>query len=87
LAAIQAYAADVVGAPIKYDEHAYPCWFTGDAEGAGYSTWTPRLLRAVYDYSRMKDPRCFRAQLKYVVQALYDGIEDLGGDVSGMTRP
>ena len=99
MSAIQAYGADVVGTPIAYNAVSYPYWFTdtngdGVAEGDeavrdnGYATWTPRLLRAAYNYQyAMKDPGGFAHNGRYVAQALYDSIEDLGGDVSGMTRP
>lgn len=99
LDAIMAYASDVVETPIVYDSHAYPYFFTdldGDGEvdedeanyGNQYATWTPALLRAAYNYQyAQKDPGAFAHNNKYVVQALYDSIEAIGGDVSGMTRP
>lgn len=96
--AIKAYAAEKsVG--IVYNAAAYPYFFEdadGDgnadknAEGASvrYSKWTPRLLRAAYNYQyALKDPGAFAHNAKYVMQFLYDGIQDLGGDVAGMTRP
>ena len=53
-----------------------------------YATWTPRLLRAAYNYQyAQKDPGAFAHNAKYVLQALYDSLEDMGADVSGMTRP
>jgi hypothetical protein len=85
-AAIQAYAADTVGTPIEYDSHAYPYWFTADGER--YGTWSPRLLRAAYNYQYgAKDPGAFAHNAKYIIQVLYDSLDDIGGDVSGMTRP
>jgi len=84
--AIQDYAAEVVGTGIVYDSHAYPYWFTEDEEG--YSTWTPRLLRAAYNYQYVtKDPGAFAHNGKYILQILHDSLEDLGVDVSGMIRP
>ena len=71
---------------IAYDSHAYP-YFFNDA-GDRYGTWTPRLLRAAYIYQyAQKDPGGFAHNGGYVMQMLYDAIEDLGGDVSTMTRP
>jgi hypothetical protein len=35
----------------------------------------------------MNDPGAFAHNGKYVLQVLYDSIQDLGGDVSGMVRP
>ncbi len=98
-AAIVDYAADTVGTPIVYESHSYPYFFTdlnGDGEatpdeanyGNKYATWTPRLLRAAYNYQyALKDPGAFAHNVTYVAQALYDSIEDLGGDVSAFTRP
>jgi hypothetical protein len=98
-AAMQAYAADVIGTPIVYESHTYPYFFTdtdGDGEagpdeanyGNQYATWTPALLRAAYNYQyASKDPGGFAHNGKYVLQALYDSLADIGGDVSGMTRP
>lgn len=98
-AAIQAYAADTLGTPIAYDAHAYPYFFLdGNANGVvdpeeavrdnGFAGWTPRLLRAAYNYQwASKDPGSFAHNGQYVIQSLYDSIEDMGGDVSAMTRP
>jgi hypothetical protein len=98
-AAIQDYAANVIGTPIVYDSHAYPYFFTdtnADGEptpdeanyGNKYATWTPRLVKAAYNFQyAMKDPGAGAHNAKYVLQALYDSQADLGGDVSGATRP
>lgn len=98
-AAMQAYAAETVGTGILYSEAAYPYYFT-DANGNGvadpeeinndgrYSTWTPRLLRAAYNYQYVtKDTGAFAHNGLYVLQLLYDGLTDLGADTSAMTRP
>ncbi|MEE8389187.1 MAG: cytochrome c3 family protein [Anaerolineae bacterium] len=85
-AAIQAYATDVVGTGIVYDSHAYPYFF--DEAGERYGTWTPRLAQAAFNYQYyLKDPGTFAHNGKYIMQILYDTLEDLGADVSGMTRP
>ncbi len=96
MAALQAYAANTIGTGIYYDSHAYPYWFV-DANGNGvgdegeserFESWTPALLRAAYNYQySQKDPGDFAHNPKYVMQALYDSIEAVGGDVSTMTRP
>ena len=84
--AIQGYAADTIGTEIMYNPNAYPYWFTADEER--YTTWTPRLLQAAYNYQyAAKDPGAFAHNASYVLQALYDSIDNMGGDVSGMTRP
>jgi hypothetical protein len=86
-AAMQAYAESTDGvSAIVYDAHAYPYFF--DDAGERYATWTPRLLKAAYNYQyAQKDPGAFAHNPAYVLQVLYDSIEDAGGDVSGMTRP
>jgi hypothetical protein len=98
-AASQAYATETVGTGIAYDEHAYPYFFIdGNGNGTvdedeansdnGFAQWTPRLLRAAYNYQYSgKDPGAFAHNNEYVMQFLYDSIQALGGDVSGMTRP
>lgn len=98
-AAIQDYAANTVGTPIVYAPASYPYFFT-DSDGDGvagpgeaiypnrYVTWTPRLLKAAYNYQyATKDPGAFAHNGKYVLQILYDSLVDLGANVSGMTRP
>jgi len=86
-AAIQAYAESTEGvSPIEYNSARYPYFF--DDAGERYGTWTPALLRAAYNYQYVqKDPGAFAHHAKYIMQVLYDSIEHVGGDVSGMTRP
>ena len=85
LAEIQKYAADTAGAEVKYDAATYPYFLGADDEA--YKNWTPRLLKAAYNYQvSVKDPGAFAHGNKYIVQLLYDSIEDLGGDVSNFTR-
>jgi hypothetical protein len=96
--AIQAYA-EANGAPIVYDSHAYPYFFNdtngnGEADpdeanfGNQYSAWTPRLLRAAYNYQwAAKDPGSFAHNGMYMLQALYDSLNDMGYDVACMIRP
>ncbi len=85
--AIQAYAANTEGvSDIVYDAHAYPYFFDGDGER--FATWTPALLRAAYNFQyAQKDPGAFTHNPKYIIQILYDSIDHVGGNVSGMTRP
>jgi hypothetical protein len=87
LVAMDAYAAGNEGVdPIVYDGHAYP-YFFNDAEER-YATWTPNLLRAAYNYQyASKDPGGFAHNGQYILQTLFDSIEAMGEDVSGMTRP
>jgi hypothetical protein len=98
-AAIQNYAKNVVGRPIVFDPTTHPYFFT-DTNSNGlvdpdevtsenqYSSWTPRLLRAAYNYNYVAhDPGAFAHNSTYIIQVLYDSLVDIRGDVSGMTRP
>lgn len=96
-AAIQAYATDA-GAPVVYDSHAYPYFFAdlnadgepGEDEanyGNKYAAWTPRLLKAAYNFQiAQKDPGGYAHGGKYIIQLLVDSIEDLGADVGALQR-
>jgi len=87
------------GAPIVYSAPTYPYFFAdtngnGEADpdeatfANGFKAWTPRLLRAAYNYQySVKDPGAFAHNGKYVIQVLYDSLKDIGGSVRGMTRP
>ena len=98
-AELQAYSVEQTGTGIIYDAHAYP-YFFADTNGDGvadpdetvgengFNAWTPRLLRGAYNFQyASKDPGAYVHNGAYVIQALQDSIEDLGGDVSGMLRP
>ncbi len=98
-AAVQKYAKDRAGAGIIYDPSAYPyVYLDKDNDGKpdvndqgakiGYNAFTPRLLKAVYNLNyATKDPGVFAHNPKYVLEVLYDSIQDLGGDLTGLTRP
>jgi hypothetical protein len=90
----------VAKTPIVYDGHSHPYFFQDtngngvrDAdETAGYKSFTPRLLRAAYNYQyAQKDPGAYAHNGKYIIQVMYDGIADLSTqvpvDMSRMTRP
>lgn len=88
--ALQAYAGEVAKAAIVYDAAAYP-YFFGDAnangavdEGEkGYASWTPRLLKAAYNYQvSIKDPGAFAHGGKYIIELLYDSIESLNAKIA-----
>jgi len=102
--AIRLYAKDVSGNPVAYDSHAYP-YFFNDLNGNGtadpdeakfpnsYKSWTPRLLRAAYNYQFLaKEPGAYAHNPRYAIQLAYDSLEDLASkatavDMAGMTRP
>lgn len=104
LRAMQAYPSAVGTSKICYDEKAYPYFFVdGDGDGkcsadeaqyaGAYGDWTPRLLRAAYNYQvSTKDPGAFAHNAKYIIQLLHDSIVDIdevaavGFDVSKLVR-
>lgn len=88
-AAIQAYGTEVTNAPIGYAPGAFP-YFFNDTDGDGqisadeaifpnrYQSWTPRLLKAAYNYQVVqKDPGGYVHNPSYVLQLLYDSLESL----------
>jgi hypothetical protein len=80
---MQLYAALTDGA----DWIAYDGGFLNEA-GNKYTTWTPNLLQAAYNYHYVaKDPGSYSHNPKYIMQLLYDSIDELGGSTRGMTRP
>ena len=101
--AIRDYAAAVLGAPIAYGPDSYPYYFvdgndngTADEDEANfgnrYVLWSPRLLRAAYNYTFVaKDPGGFVHGPHYQLQLLYDSLDDLSQRVSvamaGLARP
>jgi hypothetical protein len=95
LQAIQAYAKEKAGKAIAYNPNVYP-YFFNDTNGDGkagddeakfenaYKSWTSRLLKAAYNYQfSVKDPGQYAHNGKYVVELLYDSIDDL--NASGMS--
>jgi hypothetical protein len=101
-AAIQQYASEVAGTPILYAD-SYPYWFI-DTNGNGtaeedelsvpnqYASWTPRLLKAAYNYHLvLEDPGGFMHNAAYLIQLMYDGIADLNTmvavDMDSLVRP
>ena len=89
--------------PVAYDGADYPYFFI-DKNNNGkvdkdeakfpnrYNAWTPRLLKAAYNYQFVtKDPGAFAHNPIYTLQILYDSIADLGTkvkvDLSKAKRP
>ncbi|NND92756.1 MAG: polyheme membrane-associated cytochrome C [Granulosicoccus sp.] len=87
--AITLYATGVSKSPVVYDSGSYPYFFQDtDANGQvdegeavfpnRYQSWTPRLLRAAYNYQFVaKDPGSWAHNPRYAAQLLIDSIEDL----------
>jgi hypothetical protein len=96
MAAMSAYAVNTTGTAIVFDAGAYPYWFADNNangvndEGDGrFASWTPRLLRAAYNYTwSVKDPGMFAHNPDYILQLLFDSTMDIGGEdaVAGFTR-
>jgi methyl-accepting chemotaxis protein len=89
LKAIQSYAAQVAKTPLGYSANSNPHFFV-DQDNNGkledseinsknaYKAWTPRLIKAAYNYQLTeKDPGAFAHNPKYALQLLYDSIADL----------
>jgi len=92
--AIVSYAKSVSGKPIVYDLDTYPYYFI-DTNGNGvadkeeikfpnrYNAWTPRLLKAAYNYQFVtKEPGAYAHNPPYAAQILHDSISDLGVKVA-----
>jgi hypothetical protein len=93
--AIQAYARTVIGTPIAYDPATNPYFFVdlnnngsvdpSEANSANaYNRFTPRLLRAAYNYQvSVKEPCGYVHNGKYIIELIYDSIEDLSTKLGG----
>ncbi len=66
--ALQAYGEEVAGSPLVYDAASYPYFF--DDAGERFAAWTPRLLKAAYNYQvSLKDPGEYAHGGKYIIAA------------------
>jgi hypothetical protein len=88
--AIQTYASETAETSDICYGSGYPYFFV-DTDGSGgfcddgedsfpnrYDTWTPRLLRAAYNFQVAQvDPGAYAHNAKYIIQALFDSIIDL----------
>lgn len=101
--AIQKYATEITKAPIIYSSNAYPYFFNDSNTDAlltdgeaifpnRYQSWTPRLLKAAYNYQYVAKERGAHAHNPhYTLQLLYDSLKNLSErveiDISSLTRP
>ena len=101
--AIATYARHINASPVVYSDEAYPYFFSDlNADGVAdpsetifpnrYQRWTPRLLRAAYNYQYVaKDHGAFAHNPHYAIQLLFDSLADLAVvanvDMSGLVRP
>lgn len=85
---IKAYTAEVLGTPIVYDGAHYPYFYadtdgdgrpdTADGRGVQYPTWSPRLVRTVYNWKFVTADHGIHAHNPpYALELLYDSIADL----------
>lgn len=101
--AIQRYAAETAGLSVVYVSSVHPYFFI-DVDGDGkaseaeadypnrYQSWTPRLLKAAYNFQLVaKEPAIFAHNPHYALQLLYDSLESLSEqvavDLTGLVRP
>lgn len=86
MTAIQTYSNEIVGTSIVYNPTAHPYYFIDantdgvldDGDTERYVTWTGRLLKAAYNFqTSVKDPGAYAHGGKYIIQLLYDSIDDL----------
>lgn len=97
--ALQKYASEIAGTDIVYNSQTAPYFFVDlNRNGLGedeeinitnrYASWTPRLLKAAYNYHySILDFGGFVHNPHYIIQLLYDSLESLGEDVSNLVRP
>ncbi|MGR3638241.1 cytochrome c3 family protein [Alterinioella nitratireducens] len=90
LGLIEAYTVEIAEAPVIYDGNRYPYFFS-DANNDGeidmsegrpvaYSAWTPRSLRAAFNWKLVTaDPGNYAHNPQYSLELLYDAIADLSG--------
>jgi hypothetical protein len=84
------YGTEVAGTGLVYDGGRYP-YFFADANGDGmadttdgspvaYASWTPRMLRAAYNWKLVTaDPGAYAHNPHYALELLHDSIADLAG--------
>ncbi|MBP0483519.1 cytochrome C [Sagittula sp. M10.9X] len=86
---IEAYTDEVAGVPVIYDGSRYPYFFAdanrdgavdmADGNPVAYASWTPRSLRAAFNWKLVTaDPGNYAHNPVYSLELLYDAIEDLG---------
>lgn len=82
------YSNTVAGTPMVFENHRYPYFFADanadgrvdevEGRGVSYNAWTPRLLRAAYNWKFVtSDAGAFVHNPHYVLELLFDSTEDL----------
>ena len=73
------------GAQISYEDRR-PYFF--DESGEEFKNWTPRLMRAAFNYHYVaKNTGGYAHHPQYLIQLMYDSLDDLGSDTRFITRP
>jgi len=80
---------------VVYDASASPFFFVdSNKDGIRQPTektstkWDSKGFRASFNYNySVKEPGAWAHNPKYVLQVLYDSIQDMGGDLTGLVRP
>lgn len=84
------YGAEIAGTAIVYDGDRHPYFFadatgdgvadTADGRPVAYASWTPRMLRAAYNWKLVTaDAGAYAHNPHYALQLLHDSIADLSG--------
>ncbi len=93
---IKSYAASTVLFPAVYDGSTNPYWFrdtNGNGvkdsnETTGYNKFDAKLLKAAYNYHvSVQEPHGYIHNHRYILQLLYDSLQDLGATMTPYTRP
>ena len=82
------YAVAVAGTAMIFDGHQYPYFFAdangdgridqADGRAVGYKAWTPRLLKAAYNWKFVtSDGGAYVHNPHYALELLHDSLEDL----------
>ena len=80
------YALGTEGVDQLQYEDGSPYFF--DQTGEQYRTWTPRLLRAAFNYHYVAmETGGYAHHSRYHLQLLFDSLEDMGSDTRLLTRP
>ena len=92
------YANFKLAKKICYDKGNYPYWFeTANADGTcsvadptmrvAYALFSPRLLRAAFNYNLfVREPGAWAHNPRYVVELAYDGIVDLNNGLTAAQK-
>lgn len=105
LSSIHTYTKEKATKPTCYAPDSHPYWFI-DADSSGptcdaaevssttrFAEWTPRSLRAAYNYQvASKDPGSWAHNANYIIEVLHDSIQDVAAgteaeiDTSALVR-